>query len=626
MSSPAEDNSGGYGDVADSRRERPPLFASNRKLRHLQGVSVRNLVITPFNRSRAKTIDDEEIPNTLQTPGKILAQSENHTVHHSRSFTDLKTPGDRTGTGSDNDKKRDMQRSRRRNTLPWSVDSAAIRQNMLNDITKSRMADTWFSIHCEGIDAPVYISEVVEKATNPSFRFFDLNTCGPLVSRSDQMTLKLWAKTETMSEYVLLVEMQLNLRSLQFVGKSLDHFHQPLPANSILFHFADGVYTSLTDIPPVQSTLSAKDLEPASPNAQPTSSYDALMRLANLDDCIQDALATRERIESQINTILEKNQDNVHTTSKASQAQDKLTFTKRAVAAEKKQLRISMKRKEDLIASIKARKEAMANGRQTQDKARSHLPDAQQKLASSADLLAKDAEEAKGQIRRICEDLLAIYPIEPIPGKPLAFTIAGLALPNSYFEDIDRESVAAALGYTAHLVYLLSFYLSVPIPYPVKPYLSNSIIQDPVSVSLPQRTFPLYPVNVQYRFEYGVFLLNKDIEFLMNRRGLRVLDIRHTLPNLKYLLYVLTAGNTELPARKAGGIRGLLAGRLSPTLSRRGSEDSVASSEWINPRRFSDMTFKVNGNADADKGKKSAADSLVPSSNTTAHPLRMSTM
>ena len=43
----------------------------------------------------------------------------------------------------------------------------------------------------------------------------------------------------------------------------------------------------------------------------------------------------------------------------------------------------------------------------------------------------------------------------------------------------------------------------------------------------------------------------------MSRQGLRMVDQRHTLPNLKYLLYVLTAGKGELPARKVGGIRGL---------------------------------------------------------------------
>jgi hypothetical protein len=34
--------------------------------------------------------------------------------------------------------------------------------------------------------------------------------------------------------------------------------------------------------------------------------------------------------------------------------------------------------------------------------------------------------------------------------------------------------------------------------------------------------------------------------------------LRQTLPNLKYLFYVATAGKGEVPARKAGGIRGFL--------------------------------------------------------------------
>ncbi|KAL4930930.1 putative UV radiation resistance protein (UVRAG) [Aspergillus undulatus] len=469
------------------------------------------------------------------------------------------------------------------------------------------MANTWFSIHCDGIDEPVYVSEVVEDAMNPNFRAFDLNFCGPTVSRLDHLILRLWVKTGTMDDYMVLVELQLHLQSLQYLGRSLDSFHQPLPANSVLFHFPDGVYTNLMDIPPVWTPTPTPSSKSSEASALPTSSYDALMRLANLDECIQDALITRERLESQINSILEKNHHDVHTRSEASRAQDKLSLTKSAVASERRQLRLANKRKEELIASIKARKEAMERGTRTREAVRSHLPDARVKLGSSTKLLDQNTEETKGQIRRISEDILDIYPIEPIHDKPLAFTIAGIALPNSNFTDIDRDEVAAALGYTAHLVYLLSFYLSIPVPYPITPYASNSLIQDPVSTSLPQRTYPLHPVNVQYRFEYGVFLLNKDIEFLLNKQGLRVLDIRHTLPNLKYLLYVLTARSSEIPARKAGGIRGLLPGRLTPSLSRRGSEDSVGYGETVNPRRGVSPISKLNGEFSPDKAKKATA-------------------
>ncbi len=87
------------------------------------------------------------------------------------------------------------------------------------------MADTWFSLHCSVMDEPIYVSEVIAKAMNPSFRFFDLNVYGPAVTRFDELIVKYWAKTEDMDQYVLLVELQLCFRSLQFIGKSVRLSH-----------------------------------------------------------------------------------------------------------------------------------------------------------------------------------------------------------------------------------------------------------------------------------------------------------------------------------------------------------------------------------------------------------------
>ncbi|EDN05878.1 UV radiation resistance protein [Histoplasma capsulatum] len=600
--------------ASDSRRQKP--WFSNRKLRHLQGISLRNLTVNPNTPSSRKTIDDDSVPNALQSPTKLLAMRELPSpIPQSRSFTDLKrrdqfSSADATAaaaaasplgtSGSENQKeqKNKAQILRRRSTLRWAGASPFIRQHRLEDIAGNRMANSWFSLHCAGMDQPVYVSEVVGRAMNPDFKHFDLNVCGPLVSRLDQVTCNVWARTEDMTEYILLLRLEVNLRSLQYVGKTLESFYHPLPTNCVVFHFQDGVYTSLMDMPPVQqlpapvTTASAADARAHDDSRlQSTSTYDALMRLANLDDCIQDALATREKLETQINAILERNHRALDTVCSRSQAVDKLSSVKRTITSVKKQLRQSKQRKEEIQRSLEARRTAMARGRSSQEKTKSFLSEAQSSMSSSENLLRKTAEDSMGQIRRICEELQAIYPIEPIPEKPLAFTICSRALPNSTFEDMDKECIAAALGYTAHLVYLLSFYLSVPLPYPVRPYLSHSLIDDPISAGLPQRTFPLYPVNGHYRFEYGVFLLNKNIEYMMNRMGLRVIDVRHTLPNLKYLLYVLTAGTGELPARQAGGVvRGLLlgvrgragshiirSGLTSPSVSRRGSEDSVVS-------------------------------------------------
>jgi hypothetical protein len=462
--------------------------------------------------------------------------------------------------------------------LHWTGAAPQQRQQKLEEVAASRLADTWFSIHCKNVFEPVYISEIMDKSMNPSFRFFDLNALGPHVGRLSEMRLRLWAKNSKMEEYTMLIDIELSLSSLQFIGKDLENFHHPLPENCLLFHLTDGIYTSFTDMPVEGHGQYLDYAGPAKPgHAENTSSYDALMRLANLDECIQDALATRARLEGQISNLLRKNADSLKIVNKRSTAKEKSGTVTRVVSMEKKQIRQLRKRKDELMHGFQLRRDAMKSASEAQAANQGRLQEARKKCQEIESRLQSSADERNGQIRRICEDLSLIYPLDPIKNKALHFRIRGIHLPNSAFDDTNRDEIAAALGFTSHLVHLLSLYLSTPLPYPIFPNGSTSTIEDPISVAIAQRTFPLYPTNASFKFEYAVLLLNKDIEFLVSRSGLRMLDIRHTLPNLKYLLYVLTAGKGELPARRAGGVKGLLVGRASPSLSRRGSDDSVAS-------------------------------------------------
>ena len=445
------------------------------------------------------------------------------------------------------------------------------------------MVDTFFSLHCPGIEEPVYISEVVDRAMNPNFRFFQLLTSGPAVTRQDECTVNVWAKTESAAEYSLLVDIGVHLRSLQYIGKSLDNCRHPLPENCIIFHMIDGIYTSFTDLPsddpPPNYGLLKSD---GKSGVRSTSSYDALMRLANLDDCIQDALTTRVALKAQMNSILQEHEFAFKTFDERSQAEEALASTQRSAGAESKQLRQAMRRRDELREGLRARREAIKYGRISQDRTSSHLTAAKGKIPECHTVHGKYLDDTAGQIRRICEDICRIYPIEPIPDKNFAFTICGLPLPSSKsLENTDANTVAAAIGYAAHIIYLLSFYLSMPIPYPVKYYSSRSVINDPISSKMAVRTYPLYPTGAQFKFDYGVFLLNQNIQYMMSQKGLQAIDVRQTLPNLKYLLYYLTAGVGELPARKAGGIRGLLVGRGPGSVSRRDSEESVLSGSGI---------------------------------------------
>ncbi|KAL1798104.1 hypothetical protein ACET3X_002141 [Alternaria dauci] len=577
---------------ASPPRERPWLLPYNRKLRHLQGITIRNLTLTATPpKSRGRTIDDEAVPSTLKSPTKALALRESRALAHSRSSSNLTAPDDavRRSNGGLREPTTPTRpgygRSlRRRSTMEWTNASPLTRQKKLEDITAGRMADTFFSLHVEDHDDPVYISEVVEKAMNPNFKFFDLGPCGPGVTRLDRLTVRVWAKSETMREWQYLVNYTVHFQSLQFIGRTLGSLRHPLPQNCILFHMTDGIYTSFTDLP-VQERLRSEVLAPPkeNPDGKPlnSSSYDALMRLSTLDDCIQDALTTRDRIADEIEGILAANKQDLGTVKSVAETEDGLGTVEAAVTAERRRVAAARKRRDELQANIKYRREKMQAGRDQQTEAHASLLDQRNTCADTKSLIEKATEDITGQRRRVCEDILRIFPIEPVPGKALAFTIRGLVLPNSVFDDAKEDTTSAALGYVAQVVNLLSPYLSVILPYPISPHGSTSTIDDPLAVTQsgqnPQRTYPLYTKNVvRYRFEYGVFLLNKNIEILSNALGLRPVDIRHTLPNLKYLLYVATAGKGELPARKAGGIKGLLRGAGDGGgLSRKGSMDST---------------------------------------------------
>ena len=403
--------------------------------------------------------------------------------------------------------------------------------------------------------------------------------------------------TRRLEKWCLLLEDEVDLRALNWLG-SLQGVH--FPPNSLIFHMIDGIYSL---------ELSSKPPLPKSASSMPTSSYNALMKLATLDNSIRDALATHQLLTQHINELLKREVKN-----EVPDTEDRLALANKYLAQQRRAVAAAKKRNEDLKASIAARRKAIVQGRAAQEKAARDVENAKEQLAQSKILLTQTREQIRGQRRRICEDLSRIFNITPIPqAPPLCFQICSLPLPNTDYDqslksnhtkynpnlsDSSSEDVlSAALGHVAQLTDALQYYLSVPLPYPIRVFGSRSTIRDDISqLPDPQREFPLYVPrggsSAQYRFDYAWFLLNKDIEALCASQGLKVVDIRHTLPNLKYLLYVCSAGTDEIPERKRGGIRGLWAGRVR-SLNLSGTvlpDDASITSSFGGSRRSSDAS------------------------------------
>ncbi|KIY45271.1 hypothetical protein FISHEDRAFT_76767 [Fistulina hepatica ATCC 64428] len=306
------------------------------------------------------------------------------------------------------------------------------------------------------------------------------------------------------------------------------------------------------------TTDDSRDGDNDSENYATTSTWHDMLNLATLHSCIRDNEVSLKEITSNIDRML----------------QSGLSDRRRAMS--ERQCRVDELRV--AIASIRQKSNEL---RQDIDARREQLRQRRQILAEAyeqdaAELRTQDETESVVAEERTCLTALrarfaptrialistvaSIFPIELRSPPDLLYTILDVPLPIPTspkdpapplslpaHRDVNEETVATALGYAAQVVHLIAQYLGPgggpALVYPITCVGSRSLVYDGISAMVGPRMFPLYSRGVDaYRFEYGVFLLNKDIELLMTDRDLRALDIRHTLPNLKNLLLILTNG------------------------------------------------------------------------------------
>lgn len=219
-----------------------------------------------------------------------------------------------------------------------------------------------------------------------------------------------------------------------------------------------------------------------------------------LEDVIRDSVHSREDIKASIERHLAR-PNAAQYAAHISEAKQYLTQIQTSLQAQHKRLQtgtlfissslmLARKRAQSLRTSIQLRKEAMHKGLQSQAQNQNHLLEARQTLAERKSTQVELALSLAAQRRRICLDLQDIYPIDSVDDETLSFTIRGVRLPaTGKFDRAQDEEVSTALGWTAHLVYLLSGYLCVPLRYPVHPVGGRSLLKDPISIMMGSRTY-----------------------------------------------------------------------------------------------------------------------------------------
>ncbi|KAI9460175.1 hypothetical protein BJY52DRAFT_1263480 [Lactarius psammicola] len=286
-----------------------------------------------------------------------------------------------------------------------------------------------------------------------------------------------------------------------------------------------------------------------------TSSWQDLVKLVNLQCAIIDTRRSLSKVIQNVDALFAPSDVN-WLTREVSEREARLADWRAAEA----QARVEL---ESLSERIRERKKELKSRRALLSSAMVMLS---QDVASEAILEQESSRErdtlAALQHRippirvTLVSTLSSLFPIDLISGSDLLFGVLGVPLPIPTgatdpapplslpaYKDVNEDSVATALAYAALVVQLLATYLGKVLVYPITFCGSRSMIRDGISAMVGPRMFPLFSKGVDtYRFEYGVFLLNKNIEMLMSDRDLRALDMRHTLPNLKNLLLTLSDG------------------------------------------------------------------------------------
>lgn len=281
------------------------------------------------------------------------------------------------------------------------------------------------------------------------------------------------------------------------------------PKDSLLFGMGSALYWAPPTPPAPAQSLSILKTERSKVKKAYTSS--SLLRIITLQRAIQktqnDVAAIRERTKVALENRAEKAQ------------------TQRRIAEIRMKIRLLNQEKEDQHLLLKSEHARLREARLNVDKRATNLKSSQRALHDGMDdletmkvkysdtrnLLQQAIKMVSIRQTRIILQLHSIYSLEQ--QSQSQFTICTLPLPSGDFAGCDEETVATALGYTAHFVFMISKYLNLPFRYPITPMCSRSTIRDDVSQpggNEKDKTYPLYLKGKERSsFEYGVLLLNK---------------------------------------------------------------------------------------------------------------------
>eukprot|EP00041_Stephanoeca_diplocostata_P020051 m.440007 g.440007 ORF g.440007 m.440007 type:complete len:482 (+) comp21462_c0_seq3:338-1783(+) len=408
---------------------------------------------------------------------------------------------------------------------------------------------------------PFYSSEVLPDTVNPTWREFDLQPKEGVNLGSSRLTVHVWGRCVDGSQilqkddYELMLKWDVDLYGLEFLGYDLDSFakyhHAP---DSLVFHLAK---CGFFHAPPCEASPS-NDAErgPAYrcvDRAKVKLSYNkaTLIRINTLQRTIAQTEANTQASIARSAECARARQVDIDLRSAVEKMRvvialykDEEKRKKKANGDERARLEALKREQQTAHAIAQESHAALAAGMQ-------ELREMTGKLNERRGLLWQVQSMVSIRQTRIILELSQIFPMQQM--KNQNYTICNLELPNkSDFSGADEEAVATALGYVAHLTFMIAKYLEIPFRFPMQPMCSRSTIKDQISNTgeRDRTTFPLFTKgSPRPQFDHGVFLLNKNIQQLLTHCGLAAVDPTNTIPNLYLLVMHYMSLNNQAPTR-----------------------------------------------------------------------------
>uniref|UniRef100_A0A1B6LN57 UV radiation resistance-associated gene protein n=1 Tax=Graphocephala atropunctata TaxID=36148 RepID=A0A1B6LN57_9HEMI len=426
----------------------------------------------------------------------------------------------------------------------------------------------YYTLHLTTMSAPFYTSEKLE-SDNPKWAEVEINQVN---GGANGVVIRVWCHPRAGSEQVVTV-WGLYFSGLSYLGPRLVATDpSQFRSNTIVLHMQGGYFTAPHCFKQERPTSRVMSAEIPATDIRPSYSVSLLLRLHSIQQAIKQhavaAASLRERISdggvgtgpgggesAMLRRLLHRTRapaplPHHHQLAAVRRELEEVRFRVNLLTHERdkksSQIRQKIAEKNRLADENQDRDIELMERYRTLHREVERLKELKRLTIDVKENLFSANSMLQALRRKRIAELNIIYPISQMSDDK--FAICGVHLPNSEdFGGHDEVMVSVALGFVAHLVQMIAYFLHVPLRYPILHAGSRSKVVDHITEKIPdkEREFPLYSRGKEkLQFNYGVYLLNKNIAQLRWYCNLATQDLRTTLPNLLALLNLKPGHNT----------------------------------------------------------------------------------